>query len=87
VIDTTKVLEIAEFETRGGSAVPYPPFYILKPPDEEGWHFLFKVKRILLDNGYVCHERRHLGEWWNLCGYKEKKTHFHRKEDLSYIKS
>jgi len=77
MVDITRVLQIAEFETRGRSAVSYLPFYILKPPGEEGWHFLFKVKDILLANGYECHERRHSSEWRDLCGFQEKRTHFH----------
>jgi len=36
MVDITRVLQIAEFETRGRSAVFYLPFYTLKPPGEEG---------------------------------------------------
>jgi len=75
MVDTTEVLEIAEFNCRESGAVDYQDF-----EEWRGWE-LFEVKGILLANGYECHERRHHNEWWDSCGYQKMRTHFHKRED------
>jgi len=74
--DKTKVLEIAELKCRESGAVDFKDFDELR--EGTGGFYLFQIKNILLDNGYECHEKRHIDEWWNLCSYQKRRTHFHR---------
>jgi len=45
-----------------------------KPDDS---YYLFRVKDVLKDNGYTCHEKKDRMNW-KRCGYNEPHTHFHR---------
>ena len=69
-----EVLEIANNST---GIVFYKDFYALKPSWARGSHWLFVVKDILKQNGYICHERGTRRRWDN-CSYMGKLTHFHK---------
>ena len=77
MVDEAEILKIAEFKTRESGAVDYWDFFE-SGEAKTGWD-LFKVKKILLDSGYECHEKRHLSEWRGSCGYQKRRTHFHRR--------
>lgn len=76
-----RVLQIAGALTRPAI---YNDFRGLRPPNQAGGYYLFRVKRVLLQNGYVCHEARNVGRWG--CNFARRwardlggnKTHFHK---------
>ena len=84
-IDPKRVLEIAKTKCIKLGAVDNQDFF--ESGVAKTGFDLFKIKKILLDSRYVWHGRANQSEWWGLCGYPEKRAHFHRKEDLPYIKS
>jgi len=76
-----RVLQIAGALTRPAI---FNDFRDLRPPDQAGGHYLFRVKQVLLQNGYICHEVRNVGKW--NCDFARRwapvlggnKTHFHQ---------
>ncbi len=74
MVDRTRVLRIAA--SIPGSIV-YDHFAQLRPPGHSDSFWLYPIKNILLQNGYICHEARKRDEWGK-CGYSGLKTHFHR---------
>lgn len=71
------ILEVAADHLEKDGYVVYDDFSVLKPVNQTGNRYLFRVKQCLLEHGYRVHERRHRAEWAN-CGYPGESTHFHR---------
>jgi hypothetical protein len=84
-MDTRRVIEIAERCVAAWGYVIYRDFHELHPIGEGG-HPLFRLKRILKEAGYVCHEHRDSLQWWGKCSYPglrvdcrtHRYTHFHK---------
>jgi len=68
---TNKVLQIARNKK---GLIFYGDFYHLNPKPGTSY-FLFKVKNILISNGYTCHERKDRPNWG--CAYDGPNAHFH----------
>ncbi len=77
MIDRSRVLQIAQRNAASQGYVDYKDFIALRPQDEPGGHWLRPVKKILLDEGYTCHEARFKSKWWGICSYTQGRTHFH----------
>lgn len=78
MISKEVVLKIAEGKQ---GVLIYKDFKILKPA-HPGDHWLFRIKQILEDNGYICHIRKRRKYWGN-CGYFGSYTHFHKPGTLA----
>lgn len=84
-VDTKKILEVAESKCQQEGAVDLLDF--LESRLVRTSFDLFKVKKVLLANGYECHERRAINDWQDWCGYQKNRTHFHRQTDLQHLQS
>jgi hypothetical protein len=73
------VLRIAA--EQGDMPIFYRHFEPLRRPGQVGGHWLHNVKKILIESGFVVHERDKRPAWDN-CNSKTSYTHFHR----SYLK-
>jgi hypothetical protein len=76
-VNKDRVLEIAHKARSLKGFCDYRDFMELRPIDEPGGHYLRKIKAVLLDAGFKCHEMRCRARWWGKCGYRESRTHFH----------
>lgn len=83
-MDTERVRETAERNVAAWGYVIFRDFTEPSPIGKGGFP-LFRLKRILLEAGYVCHEHRNSHEWWSKCSYpgsrgdcrNHRYTHFH----------
>lgn len=76
MIDEGDIIRIARQEQ---DVLLYKDFEVLRPTNTIADFWKFRIKNVLIDNGYVCHERKHRDDWYN-CGYYGVGTHFHKPQ-------